>query len=589
MSSISCREDQQRALLAELAEVEAEEARVFARKMVLRAEMDALWNAPSAVGAQEQFGVLELAGTARIGQARASSQLVDGTRLVQELPGTLRALTEGRMFRETAVLVLEKTRNCSPAVTREVERRLLPVITDANTTDVRRLLVTVIPEVEADLDPDLTRQRLDSARSRRSVWQDDRGDGMVGTHAEIDAVSARRWALDFEELVRAQKIADHCAGVRRTADQRRADVFAQLPSRFLALLQAVRKGQTEQLLALALADPDLADDLEAIAATLPFDPDVPHAPEPDHPEDYRDHDHDHNRNRKHHDGTAAASEPARATDHVWVADDIPHPTEPPPDPAEPEAPDPRSLAADEVPHWTDLSLLELASAVIGLPVNNPMVLAVHVPMSTALEVDNRPARIDQGGALPASLVRQLIPDAALVRVLVDSDSGVPIGIDSELIPAPAAPTATRERLAPLLTMFRLTDQAEPQHDPNAALRRFVQLRDQRCTGIGCSQPASRCHLDHETAYPTGPTAAWNLSAKSARCHRAKHAGWTVTRHGPGPQHGEVTWTSPLGHSYTRLSTWRHPGADQHSGGDELQPTQATVATVIELELPAHAA
>ena len=88
MSSTTCREDQQRALLAELADVEALEAQVFARKMDLRARMDELWNPSDGDGAQEQFGVLELAGTARIGQTRASSQLVNGTRLRDALPGS---------------------------------------------------------------------------------------------------------------------------------------------------------------------------------------------------------------------------------------------------------------------------------------------------------------------------------------------------------------------------------------------------------------------------------------------------------------------------------------------------------------------
>jgi hypothetical protein len=138
-------------------------------------------------------------------------------------------------------------------------------------------------------------------------------------------------------------------------------------------------------------------------------------------------------------------------------------------------------------------------------------------------------------------------------VFVDPDSGVPIGIDPTV-----HPPGEIDRLAAMTTPFVLGEQAEPRHDPSRRLQQLVELRDQTCTGIGCSLPAARCHKDHEIAYPQGHTAEWNLSAKSARCHRAKHAGWTVTRHGPGPQHGMTTWTSPLGHSYTRLSSWDPP-------------------------------
>ena len=523
--------------------MEVVKAQLFAREMVLRAQMERLWNPPVA-GPQEQFGVLELAGTARIGQARAAGQLVDGVRLVEQLPGTLAALQAGLMYRETAVLLLQQTRNCTAEVTREVERRALPTITTANTTEVRRLLSSLIPEVEADLDPELTERRLADARAGRSVWQADHGDGLVATIGQCDAVSAKRWMMDFEELVRAQKVADDRAGIVRSADQRRADVFSQLPSRLLALLQAIRSGQVEQLLALSAQNPDLADDLEALAASLPGD-------------------------------------------LMPACDDEPPGDQSPPDLAH---------EPDRAPHWTDLSLLELASTLMGLPVKNPMVLLVHTPMSTLLELDNRSGRIDQGGALPASLVRLLLPEASLRRVFVDPDSNIPIGLDPTIHPptaqtpmdqsqsgvqqmgkrrsAKTRPADLDPRLRELLDPFELVDVAEPRHDPSRRLGELIDLRDQTCTGIGCSQPARRCHHDHETAYPQGVTAGWNLSAKSARCHRAKHAGWTVTRHGPGPQHGQTTWTSPLGHSYTRLGAWSRPRGPLVAMGEEFHIANA---------------
>jgi len=180
-------------------------------------------------------------------------------------------------------------------------------------------------------------------------------------------------------------------------------------------------------------------------------------------------------------------------------------------------------------------------------------------MTTLLELDQRTGTLDGGGALPAAHARLLVPHATLRRVFTDPASGIPIGIDPHLFkPSKTQPTPPNlERLLALLTPFTLRDQAQPRHDPSDRLRDLIELRDQQCTGPGCSRTAGQCHLDHEQPYPQGPTAAWNLSAKSARCHRAKHTGWTTERHGPGPQHGQTTWTSPLGHHYTRLSPWTH--------------------------------
>jgi hypothetical protein len=72
--------------------------------------------------------------------------------------------------------------------------------------------------------------------------------------------------------------------------------------------------------------------------------------------------------------------------------------------------------------------------------------------------------------------------------------------------------------------------AEPQHDPSRRLTEFVDLRDMFCDGpTGQRIPAVRCHRDHEIPSPDGPTAAWNLAARSARTHLHKHDGWMPMR------------------------------------------------------------
>ena len=123
---------------------------------------------------------------------------------------------------------------------------------------------------------------------------------------------------------------------------------------------------------------------------------------------------------------------------------------------------------------------------------------------------------------------------------------------ASLAPQRRAMTALLGMLDPLV----LPDTTEPGRFPSAWLRRLVEVRDVRCTGPGCRRQARLCDLDHEIPrHDNGPTAEWNLSAKSLRCHLARHHGWTADR---DPTTGVTTWNSPTGDTYTRRSTWtRH--------------------------------
>jgi hypothetical protein len=183
----------------------------------------------------------------------------------------------------------------------------------------------------------------------------------------------------------------------------------------------------------------------------------------------------------------------------------------------------------------------------------------------------------------------LLPDAGLRRVLIDRASGLPLHLDDHEVPVveldgshrppddppgprprpsgapPGAPPGElpadhllreRRRLSQLLFGPAWLAGAEPQYAPSARLRRLVQIRDLRCTGPGCARTATGCDLDHEQTYADGgATAEWNLSAKSPRCHGARHSGWDVVR---DRTTGVSTWTSPLGRVYTRLPAWRPP-------------------------------
>lgn len=211
---------------------------------------------------------------------------------------------------------------------------------------------------------------------------------------------------------------------------------------------------------------------------------------------------------------------------------------------------------------------------LRLPVNQPVTVNVHVPMSTLLEVDHRAGYLEGSGAIPAQHCRLLAVTGSLRRLYVNPTSGVPLGTDQHALEPLISPdqltlsteehraelsAQTRLRLLGLLGPAGIADRAEPQHDPSAALARQVDTRDQRCTGIGCNR--GHCERDHQVAHPTGPTAVWNLDLKSIRCHHLKHEGWTVTT----DQHGRHHWTSPLGHTYHRPGVWSAPPACPTTG------------------------
>ena len=90
-------------------------------------------------------------------------------------------------------------------------------------------------------------------------------------------------------------------------------------------------------------------------------------------------------------------------------------------------------------------------------------------------------------------------------------------------------------------------------------------------------PSSRCDLDHEQAHPEGPTAEWNLTDRSRRCHNAKHHGWRADRQ----PDGTTRWTSPTGRDYLSHSQWQAPPTPRRHVQFHL-PT-GTVETEIETD------
>ncbi|MEP6762055.1 MAG: hypothetical protein ABJA93_11930 [Sporichthyaceae bacterium] len=90
------------------------------------------------------------------------------------------------------------------------------------------------------------------------------------------------------------------------------------------------------------------------------------------------------------------------------------------------------------------------------------------------------------------------------------------------------------------------------YEPTVAISDHVRAVHPRCASYDCARLASRCDLDHDQAYPRGPTSVTNLCPRCRRHHQLKTRGLVQTRlH----RDGSVTTTTRLG---TRLTTRPEP-------------------------------
>jgi hypothetical protein len=199
--------------------------------------------------------------------------------------------------------------------------------------------------------------------------------------------------------------------------------------------------------------------------------------------------------------------------------------------------------------------------------SRPVQAKVVVPVETALGLSNDPAWLDGYGWISAPTCRQLVVDAELRQACAKTGTGELVDLAVHDQRPPPTPTGLRDSLlAMVLGDLELSDvgwRTEPQHDPTDRLREFVTVRDRACDGpTGARVSAARAELDHDTPWPAGPTAAWNLTARGSRTHQLKHYGWTPLRTATG-----TVWISPAGQS---VQVPRHtnppPGIDPDLDG-----------------------
>ena len=178
--------------------------------------------------------------------------------------------------------------------------------------------------------------------------------------------------------------------------------------------------------------------------------------------------------------------------------------------------------------------------------SRPVRLDITVPVTTALGLSNEPGWLDGHGWISAPTCRQLLVVAELRQVCVDAVGGRVVDLAHHVVRPALDPAAVAAALHDMVTdPFDITDtlwRPVPQHDPGEALREFIVLRDGLCDGpTGARVTARRAHLDHDVAFPDGPTAAWNLAARSERTHVLKHRGWQPVR-----TLTSTIWFSPAG-------------------------------------------
>ena len=177
--------------------------------------------------------------------------------------------------------------------------------------------------------------------------------------------------------------------------------------------------------------------------------------------------------------------------------------------------------------------------------SRPIRANIQVPVTTALGLSNEPGWLDGYGWISAPQCREWLTLAELRQVCVSAAGQVVDAADRLVRPVPT-PAGVRDALLAMVErpgeITPKTYLAEDRHDPSDRLREFVDLRDVVCDGpTGRRVRAEHCDHDHEQPWPDGPTAAWNLTARSRRTHVLKHRGWSPFRTADS-----TLWFSPAG-------------------------------------------
>ncbi|VXC42653.1 conserved hypothetical protein [Arthrobacter sp. 8AJ] len=183
---------------------------------------------------------------------------------------------------------------------------------------------------------------------------------------------------------------------------------------------------------------------------------------------------------------------------------------------------------------------------------------VTVPVFALLGATDEPAVLDGFGPIPASMARKLVADGAdsFYRVLIDPRDGAPLEIGRK--------------------NYRLTE----------TIKRWIRLRDAKCTFPGCTNRTPDNETDHLQAWQHGGTTnVSNLAQLCPKHHRLKHhTRWTPD---PATSKEPPGWTSPTGRHYNpehpdpEPTHW--PPGNWPQGRQRLMPTERSLLEEALLE------
>lgn len=556
-----------------LQESTAAAARRMAADAVLLAEMIELVPAPRGTGegalAWQSF-VTEVAGARGVQDGQATTELTHARRLVECHPSTLAMLAAGAVTVGRARALVAELVDVAPEIASQVDEQLaerLPRLPSARIRqDARRAVDR--------LDADAAAVRAAKETARRGVRKYALRDGQAEVVVTGPAVELTRWWTALDEAARRMRhdgdprtlnavrfdlitagfapeepkpgpatessatpegpvepagetLEQARARVRAlfhpagTSASRRAAAEAAAAERAAAQALAVAQEQAEKGFACAVehagADPAVLCDVLAAA-------------------------------RAHSEAVLSRAR-AAAAEVVEAARRQAEITETAADAFEAAAVAAQAAARAELDRLTArllaLRLTQSQDSPTDRRSSRPFQVMVHVLGDTALGLSNEPGWLEGYGWLSAPLIRTLLPEAELRRVCT-SATGQVIDQDVRWVRPEATPDGVRDALINMISdPFALGAPAytiEPDYEPSRSLDDLVRLRDRFCDGPTTSnRPAADADLDHGKPWPTGPTAAWNLAARTRRIHRLKHAGWRPVRTTTG-----TLWFSPAG-------------------------------------------
>jgi hypothetical protein len=451
--------------------------------------------------------------------------------LQRRLPDVLAAMRGGVLDQGRAQVFSTWTAGLTREHVDAVVAHVLPQAPELTTGE----LAVAIARLAIALDPEWTRRRYEAAQRNRRVVGTKNPDGtgtLTGHDLPADAVMAACARLDA--LARAAAAAGH----RGRADNVRADLL-------VGLVTGAFTGMTDQQI------------IATLIATA----------KPDQPTD-------------HDEANVEANDEANVEAAVEAADHAEPDGQPEPAAAGPADGQPTVEPAGDEP--AD----EPAAARSAIGRRGGLRLAAGLPSIAGFE--HRPGDLLGWGPVHATLARDMAAHIGSWWCVLVDDDGSPqaiVPVRRRPVPPNGGPPGprypgevwlytTRDKLrrltaaariglihpswAPVLaeitTNLDTTPTGPPNGDPTArlpgaALRRWIHLRDSQCVFPGCRAPAHRADTDHTTDHANGgKTADTGLAAACRHDHRLRHqGGWTV-RH---DQPGQITWTSPLGHTYRR--------------------------------------